>query len=74
MSSKQDSGSGGIAKNIPILTGTANYHAWLDSIQSFLMTLNVTVLGPYWDHSFLISFSSIRRRHSSLCASPFDGQ
>jgi hypothetical protein len=41
MSSKQDSGSGSVAKNIPTLTGTANYHAWLDSIQSFLMTLKV---------------------------------
>jgi hypothetical protein len=41
MSSKLDSGSGGVAKNIPTLSGTANYHAWLDSIQSFLMTLKV---------------------------------
>jgi hypothetical protein len=41
MSSKQDSGSGGVAKNIPTLSSTANYHAWLDSIQSFLMTLKV---------------------------------
>jgi hypothetical protein len=36
----------------------------------------VTVLRPYWDHSFLTSsltsFSSIRRRHSPRCASPFD--
>jgi hypothetical protein len=41
MSSKQDSGSGSVAKNIPTVTGTANYHAWLDSIESFLMTLKV---------------------------------
>jgi hypothetical protein len=41
MSSKQDSESGGIAKNIHTLTGTANYHAWLNSFQSFSMTLKV---------------------------------
>jgi hypothetical protein len=34
--------------------------------------VSVTVLGPYWDHSFLTSFSSIHRRHSPRCASPFD--
>ena len=41
MSSSKDSGSGGITKNILILKGTSNYHAWLDVIQSFLMTLKV---------------------------------
>jgi hypothetical protein len=35
---------------------------------------SVTVLGPYWDHLLFTSFSSIRCRHSSRCASPFDGQ
>jgi hypothetical protein len=33
---------------------------------------SVTILRPYWDHPLFTSFSSIRRRHSSRCASPFD--
>jgi hypothetical protein len=32
---------------------------------------SVTVLGPYWDRSFLTSSSSICRHHSPCCASPF---
>jgi hypothetical protein len=36
--------------------------------------IGVTVLGSYWDHHVFTSFSSIRRHHSSRCASPFDGQ
>ena len=40
MSSSKDSG-GGIARNILMLEGTSNYHAWLATIQSFLMTLKV---------------------------------
>jgi hypothetical protein len=38
----------------------------------FGFIVNVTVLGPYWDHSFLTSFSSICHCHSPRCASPFD--
>ena len=41
MSSSKDSESGSIAKNVLILEETSNYHAWLDAIQSFLMTLKV---------------------------------
>ena len=41
MSSTKDSGSGSLAGKVLILEGTSNYHAWLESIQSFLMTLKV---------------------------------
>ena len=40
MSSSKDSG-GSVARNILTLEGTSNYHAWLATIQSFLMTLKV---------------------------------
>ena len=40
MSSSKDSG-GGVSKNVLTLEGTSNYHAWLATIQSFLMTLKV---------------------------------
>ena len=40
MSSSKDSG-GGISKNVLTLEGTSNYHAWLATIWSFLMTLKV---------------------------------
>jgi hypothetical protein len=42
---------------------------WFDAWRELTF---VTVLGPYWDHSFLTSFSSILCRHSPRCASPFD--
>jgi hypothetical protein len=32
----------------------------------------VTVLGPYRDHPLFTFFSSIRRRHSPRCTSPFN--
>ena len=41
MSSTKDSGSGSLAGKVLVLEGTSNYHAWLESIQSFLMTLKV---------------------------------
>ena len=40
MSSSKDSG-GGVSKNVLTLEGTSNYHAWLATIRSFLMTLKV---------------------------------
>ena len=40
MSSSKDT-SGGVSKNVLMLEGTSNYHAWLATIQSFLMTLKV---------------------------------
>ena len=40
MSSSKDSG-GGVSKNVLTLEGTSNYHAWLATIWSFLMTLKV---------------------------------
>ena len=40
MSSSKDSG-GGVSKNVLTLEGTSNYHAWLVTIRSFLMTLKV---------------------------------
>ena len=40
MSSSKDSG-GGVSKNILMLEGTSNYHTWLATIWSFLMTLKV---------------------------------
>ena len=40
MSSSKDSG-GGVARNVLTLEGTSNYHTWLATIQSFLMTLKV---------------------------------
>ena len=41
MFTSKDSGSGGIAKNIIVLEGASDSHAWLDSIQSFFMMLKV---------------------------------
>ena len=41
MSSTKDSGSGSLAGKVLILEGTSNYHAWLESIQSFFMMLKV---------------------------------
>ena len=41
MSSTKESGSGSLAGKVLILKGTSNYHTWLESIQSFLMTLKV---------------------------------
>ena len=57
MSSCKDFGSG-VAKNVLTLEGASNYHAWLATIQSFLMTLKVwriavelcSALG--WDLNF----------------------
>ena len=40
MSSFKDTG-GGVSKNVLTLEGISNYHAWLATIQSFLMTLKV---------------------------------
>ena len=40
MSSSKDSG-GRVSKNVFMLEGTSNYHAWLATIRSFLMTLKV---------------------------------
>ena len=40
MSSSKDSGSS-ISKNVLTLEGTSNYHTWLATIWSFLMTLKV---------------------------------
>jgi hypothetical protein len=39
-----------------------------------LVGMGVTVLRLYWDHPLFTSFSSTHPRHSSHCASPFDGQ
>ena len=41
MSSSKDSGSGSLIGKVLVLEGTSKYHAWLESIQSFLMTLKV---------------------------------
>ena len=41
MSSTRDTGSGSLAGKVLVLEGTSNYHAWLESIQSFLMMLKV---------------------------------
>ena len=41
MSSSKDFGSGGLTGKVLVLEGTSNHHAWLESIQSFLMTLKV---------------------------------
>ena len=41
MSSSKDSGTGSLTGKVLVLEGTSNYHAWLESIQSFLMTLKV---------------------------------
>ena len=41
MSSTKVSGSGSLAGKVLVLKGTSNYHTWLESIQSFLMTLKV---------------------------------
>ena len=41
MSSFKDFESGSLTGKVLILEGTSNYHAWLESIQSFLMTLRV---------------------------------
>jgi hypothetical protein len=57
----------------PIFSYLSDHRLWRNKmISPFLPLKPVTVLGPYWDHSFLTSFSSIRCRHSPRCASPFD--